>query len=97
VVGGAVYYQTTVLFDKDYPDIRSGMTVNLNIETGSSTSALLVPASALTITATSTSVTVLVQKKPEVRTVATGLKSLDGLVEIIRGVNLGDNVIVGTN
>ena len=97
VIGGAIYYRTTVNFMQKYSDLRPGMTANVRIETGSSSDVLLIPASALTISSTSTRVRVLNGRSNEVREVTTGLQSQDGMVEILSGLSGGERVIIGSN
>ncbi len=96
VSGGAIYYQTTLLFDTLPSGVRSGMTANVWIETASSTDALVVPASALTETGTTTTVSVLENGTPTPRTVTTGIKSQSGMVEILSGLSAGDAVVTGS-
>ncbi len=96
IVGGAVYYQTTIFFAKDYPDIRAGMTANAWIETASSSSALIVPVSALASTGTSTTVMVLENGVPVTRAVTVGIKSQDGMAEILSGLSAGEKVVTGS-
>ena len=95
IVGGAVYYETTILFAKDYPGIRPGMTANAWIETASSSDALVVPMSALASTGTSTTVTVLENGVPITRAVTVGIKSQDGMAEILSGLSAGEKVVTG--
>lgn len=94
VIGGAVYYQAHVFFDETIADLRSGMTAHAWIETGSSTSTLYVPASALTRIGATTTVNVLEKGKPVSRVVSTGLMSQDGRVEILSGLLEGERVIL---
>jgi HlyD family secretion protein len=95
VLGGAIYYQTTLLFDKKYPGIRPGMTANVWITTASSTDALTVPASALSALAASTTVRVLENGVPSPRSVTTGIRGQGGMVEILSGLSEGETVITG--
>lgn len=96
VVGGGVYYQASIFFDRDYPDLRPGMTANVRIETGSSSSALLVPASALIVSATGTEVLVMSGGNTEQRPVVIGLSAQNGMVEVLEGLQKGDQVVIGT-
>jgi RND family efflux transporter MFP subunit len=97
IIGGAVYYHGTVLFDQDYPDVRPGMTANLKIEIASSSDTLMVPASALSSSATTTNITVLSGKLTKSQAVSTGMKSQDGMVEILSGLSEGQVVVLGAN
>ena len=96
IIGGAVYYHTTVALDAPDSRIKTGMTANVLIETGSATSTLVVPASALQVTGTSTSVHVMKDGAPVNQPVTTGLKSQDGMVEILSGLSEGQRVVTGS-
>ncbi|MDE2001418.1 MAG: efflux RND transporter periplasmic adaptor subunit [Patescibacteria group bacterium] len=94
-IGGAIYYQTTVDFNKMYAGIKPGMTANVWIKTGSATSTLVVPASALTQNGTETTARVLRGGTVVSQTVTTGLQSQDGMVEILTGLSEGEQVVIG--
>lgn len=95
VVRGAVYYKTTIIFDKDYKNIKSGMTANVQITTASSTNALLVPASAVTTTATSSSVRILTNNKPITHEVKIAIVGQNGMIQVVDGISTKDKVIIG--
>jgi len=95
VIGGAIYYKTTILFNKDYKNVKPGMTANVYITTASSSDAILIPASALTTTATSSFVRILKKGIPEIRTVTTGLTSQNGMIQITSGLSTGETVVTG--
>lgn len=97
IIGGAVYYKTTVVLSDSDDRIKPGMTANVWIETGSAEDALLVPASALAGRDTNSSVQVLVNGAPVVRSVVTGLRGKDGLVEIRSGLTEGEQVVTASN
>ena len=96
IIGGAVYYHTTVALDTPDGRIKTGMTANVLIETGGATNALVVPASALRMTGTSASVHVMKDGTPVNQPVTTGLKSQDGMVEILSGLSEGQHVVTGS-
>jgi RND family efflux transporter MFP subunit len=97
VIGGAIYYQTTLLFDQNYPGIKPGMTANVWIDTGYATSTLIVPASAITQNGASSSVQLYQNGSVTTRAVTTGLKDQNGMVEITSGLAQGDRVVTGGN
>ena len=96
IVGGAVYYKTTVVFNTAEPDIKPGMTASVLIQTGTAQDALTVPASALHGTGLHSTVDVLVNGASQSRTVTTGLRGQDGMVEILSGISEGEQVITAT-
>lgn len=95
LIGGAVYYQTTLLFAREYPGIRPGMTANVWITTASSSDALIVPASALASLSASTTVRVLYDDAVSMRSVTTGIRDEQGRVQVLSGLRAGDVVITG--
>ena len=95
LLGGAVYYKTTLNFLHDDPRIRPGMSANVWIETGNASSTLIVPASALHQNNGSTYVSVKQNSRLEERQVVTGLRDSEGNVEITAGLKDGDQVVTG--
>jgi len=96
IVGGAVYYKTTVDLNNADNRIRPDMTVNAQIETAVHQQVLVVPASALQNSGGKTTVRILVGKNAVEKNVATGIESQDGMTEIISGIGQNDQVILGT-
>ncbi|MDE1924924.1 MAG: efflux RND transporter periplasmic adaptor subunit [Patescibacteria group bacterium] len=95
IIGGAVYYKTTVVFNQSDARIKSGMTANVLIQTGAASSTLLVPASAIQTNGMSTHVQLDQNGKITNQNVTTGLKSQDGMVEITSGLSEGESVVTG--
>ncbi|HUD02457.1 MAG TPA: efflux RND transporter periplasmic adaptor subunit [Candidatus Paceibacterota bacterium] len=95
IIGGAVYYETTVMFDQPDARIKAGMTANVLIQTGAASSTLMVPASAIQTNDTSTFVEQYENGNITNQTVTTGLKSQSGMVEITSGLSEGELVVTG--
>lgn len=95
VIGGAVYYKTTVVLTTPDVSLRSGMTSNVWIRTGYATSTLMVPASALSTDAGGSYVQVLQAGKVDKVKIETGLKSEDGNIEVLSGLAEGQLVVTG--
>jgi HlyD family secretion protein len=95
-ISGAVYYQTTVVFNTTEDFIRSGMTANVWIRTAVSTSTLFVPVSALQRKGNRKLVDVLEGNTLIEKEVATGLKNNVGMIEITYGLSEGEKVVLGT-
>ncbi len=102
VVQGVIYYKTTVVFDDgEMQDrIKPGMTANVTISTASRQGVLYVPQRAVKIKETtfdqqiSKYVEVLVaDQQTEEREVVTGLKADGGLVEILSGLDEGEQAV----
>lgn len=95
IVGGAVYYQTTILFNKDDERVMSGMTANVWIKTAVSEDTLFIPESALQYKDGVKIVQVLVSDNVLDREIVTGIKNDIGMVEIISGLSEGEQVLLG--
>jgi len=93
--GGAIYYNTTVSFNKKDPSIKSGMTANVWIKTAISENTLLVPASALQKNNNKNMVRVLQEKQVIEKEVVTGLKNDAGMIEIVSGLSQGEQLVIG--
>ena len=93
--GGAVYYKTTVSFDKKDLRIKSGMTANVWIKTAVSEDTLLVPVSALQKNNNKNIVRALQGKQVVEKEVVTGLRNDSGMLEIISGLSQGEQLVIG--
>lgn len=94
VVGGAVYYETIVAFDTPDERLRSGMTANILIETAAVADTLTIPQSAIEVLSGQTRVQVFVDGAVKERIVITGLKDRNGQIEIVSGLEVGEQVII---
>jgi len=96
IIGGAVYYDTTVNFDQPDDRVKPGMTANIWIQTGAASSTLVLPASALSNDASGTYVQLVDNGAVKKMPVTVGLKGEDGSVQVLTGVQEGQEVIIGT-
>ncbi len=96
IKGGAVYYETTVSFDAKDLRIKPGMTANVWIKTATSKDVLLIPVSAVRKKDGKKIVQVLRDTAVVEKEVSVGLKNNAGMIEIISGLSLGEQVILGT-
>ena len=71
------------------------MTANVWIETGTSGSSLLIPASAITRTDKGPQVQIYTGGSLRSQSVDTGLTDQKGMVEVVSGLSEGDQVVVG--
>jgi len=94
IIGGAVYYQTIILFDKVDERLKPGMTANIWIKTAISENALSVPASAIINIDGQQIVQVFSNKKIVNKDVTTGIKNDAGMIEIKSGLIEGDQVVL---
>lgn len=95
IIGGAVYYKTTVLFEKKDERIRSGMTANVWIKTAVSENTLLVPVSAVQNKNGKKIIQILEGKQTIDKEITTGIKNDVGMIEITSGVSMGEQVVLG--
>lgn len=93
VINNVTTYKTTLEFDQNDERIRSGMTANIDIESGSKAGAIAVPTRSVISENGKKFVKLLVNKKSEKVSVETGFKGSDGMIEIASGVKEGDLVI----
>lgn len=93
LVDGVPVYETRVVFTKEDPRIRSGMTATATIVTNKKEGVLAVPANMIQSTKNGSVVNVLIDdKKTEARQVTTGIRGSDSMIEIITGLVEGDRV-----
>ncbi|MFA7216864.1 MAG: efflux RND transporter periplasmic adaptor subunit [Candidatus Paceibacterota bacterium] len=90
LIDGVVNYKVTIAFNKDYPEIRSGLTTNLDIKTKTKEGVLRVPQYGL-IKKDDKSFVLLEEGSSfkEIK-IETGLVGQDGFVEVLSGLKEGD-------
>lgn len=93
VINDVTYYNVKVDFNEPQDKIKSGMTADLTILTDQKTGVLVVPSRALVIRDGVQYVQILQAETLVERQVTVGLKSDDGMTEIISGVSEGEDVI----
>jgi HlyD family secretion protein len=97
VIDGVSTYKTTFEFTQDDERIKSGMTANITVLTATRSNVLAVSQRAVTTKDGQKIVHILelVDSKPTVKDVVitTGLVGSDGKIEVLSGLNQGDNVI----
>lgn len=97
-ISGVIYYKTEIIFDDGQEaSIRPGMTANIEILTDRKEGAIAIPQRAI-IRDDSGQKVVRVLTNPEtvsydIRPVETGIKGNDGLIEIVSGLAVQDEVI----
>lgn len=95
IIGGAVYYKTTVLFEKKDERIRSGMTANVWIKTAVSENTLFVPVSAVQNKNGKKIIQIFEGNQTIDKEITTGIKNDLGMIEITSGVSMGEQVVLG--
>jgi len=101
IIKDVVYYETTVIFDKDSwsDQIKPGMTANITAITAEKDNVLYIPQRAVKIKETvlgevaNKYVDILVNGQAQERPVTIGLRGDNGLVEVLAGLAEGDKVI----
>lgn len=94
VVEGVATYRTTLRFQGDASRVRSGMTANIDIRTKKRENVFVIPVRVIRSRNGEKFVRVITgRESTEERMVKTGIKGLDGNVEITEGLREGERVI----
>ena len=91
----AVFYKVSLALAPTDRDIRPGLTANVIITTDEAPDALVIPIRAVRSENGVRRVRILVGKTVQDVDVELGLRGDDGKVQVITGLNVGDQVIVG--
>lgn len=94
IKSGSVYYTTTLAFDQPSDRVRVGMTANVWIKTGEAVGTLTIPMNATQKNGPDIFVRVYQNGKTTQRNVRTGLRGQNGLIEIISGLQEGEQVVI---
>jgi HlyD family secretion protein len=95
-VQDAVYYKAIVGIDTQGKDVKPGMTADVTILTAErASSTLSIPTRAVRQVDGQPTVQVLVNGKAEDRAITTGLRADEARVEVLSGLKVGEQVIVG--
>jgi macrolide-specific efflux system membrane fusion protein len=93
VVQGVIYYQAKIMLDQNNPEIKPGMTANLDITANKKENVLTVSPQAVQYKNKQSFVQVLKNSKPEDRNVEIGLEG-NQAIEILSGVSAGEEVVL---
>ena len=93
ITDGVVNFSITVLFDKEDSRIKSGLTANLSIITDEKVEILLVPGYVIIDRDAGRFVRKIQNGLESDVLIETGLRSLDGMVEVLSGLEDGDRVV----
>jgi hypothetical protein len=93
-VQDAIYYNIRVTIDPAGRDIKPGMTSNVTVTTGVADNALIIPLRAIKTVGDKKTVRVLVNNQPQDKVITQGLKGDEGRVQILSGLNVGEQVIL---
>ncbi|MFA6533859.1 MAG: efflux RND transporter periplasmic adaptor subunit [Patescibacteria group bacterium] len=99
VISGVVYYKVKINLESAGQEIKPGMTANIDIITAEKADVLYLPARAVKTENGKKVVSVLTdsaKKTLETKEVTVGLKGDNGLIELVSGLNEGDEVVVYT-
>ncbi|MBU4480357.1 efflux RND transporter periplasmic adaptor subunit [Patescibacteria group bacterium] len=93
IIEGVSTYKIKLRFTQKDERIKSGMTANIDILTASKENVILIPYRAVKTNGGDNYVEVLVGEEVVEKKIETGMRSTDGQIEIISGVEEGDKVI----
>ncbi len=97
IIDGVATYRITLQFAKEDMRIRSGMTANIDIVGDRRHNVLAVPQRAISIRNGEKTVRILKGGAAQEVRVGTGLRGSDGNVEIVQGLEEGDQVILSND
>lgn len=92
-----VYYKVKVAIDESDKQIKPGMTANVTVDTASRENTLFIPSRSVLTNDKGKYVRVLKNGQSVETPVKTGLKGDDGKIEILEGVNEGEEIILTTS
>ena len=95
VIEGVPTYKTTFQFDSLGPDVKPGMTANIDIIADKHDNAVIVPQRSVANNNGVRTVSVFrgAGQPPEERTVTVGLRDVNGNIEIVSGLNEGEVIL----
>lgn len=94
-VQDAIYYKTYVSIDPGDKDVKPGMTANLTVQTGKKDGVLYVASRAIRDVNGEKVVRVLKNGVAQDTTVTLGLKGDEGRTEILSGLSVGQQIVIG--
>jgi len=96
LIQDVVYYKVTILFDEEYTEIKPGMTADIIIPTAKREKVLSVPIrSVISSPDGSKTVRILRNGQLEIVNVTVGIRGDEGNIEILSGLQVGDQVVIG--
>jgi HlyD family secretion protein len=96
VIQDVVYYKIKVALEETDKEIKSGMTANVVLKTDKRENTLYIPSRSLRSGDNGRFVRVLTNGQVQDRQVVTGLRADDGKVEILEGLQEGEDIIIST-
>lgn len=97
VIQDVVDYRIKLKLDNNYPLIKSGMSANIDIATAEKDNVLSIPQRAIKTEGTKKYVDVLQADNTTKKVfIETGLQGDEGMVEVTKGLNVGDKVVTFT-
>jgi RND family efflux transporter MFP subunit len=101
ITDGVPTYKTIFSFTQKDERIRSGMTANIDVVTNVKENVLSIPARAIKNVSGEKKVTIKIvdgnKTSTEEKTVKTGVRGVNGEVEILEGLTAGDIVVINTS
>ncbi len=94
IVDGVVNYKTTIIFDQNYPEIKTGLTTSLDIEAFKVDNVLVIPQYAVSNMGGENLVSLIVGNKKENKKISLGRLSSDGMVEVLDGLLEGQKISI---
>jgi len=92
-IQGVITFQIKIMFDKNDPRLKSGLTANIDIETQHKDNILVLPQYAILQNDQGAFVETVVNNKVVQNPVTLGISDQEGNVEVISGVTVGEQVL----
>ncbi|MFH1451208.1 MAG: efflux RND transporter periplasmic adaptor subunit [bacterium] len=94
LIDGVVYYKVTIIFGEVPVDLKPGMTADVSIRTASKEDVLVIPEKVVTKKDGKLTVNILKDGITEEREITLGLKGNDYTVEVLSGLQEGEEIVV---
>lgn len=94
LVDGVVNFKVTIAFSEKYPELKTGLSTNLEIKTAEKVDVVKIASYAITTRDGKSYVTKKEGKKNVETEVTTGFKGSDGFIEVLTGLTPGDVVVL---
>lgn len=94
LIEGVVYYEINIDFEEAPPEIKPGMTADITVKTDLRENVLTVPKTAIEKKDDQVIIQILKDKKIEERQIQIGLEGSNDLVEVISGIQEGEEIVI---
>ncbi|MFH1423638.1 MAG: efflux RND transporter periplasmic adaptor subunit [Candidatus Nealsonbacteria bacterium] len=94
IIEGVIYYGITINFENPPQEIKPGMSADITVKTAEKHDVLTIPGAAVEKKDNKTFVQIFKDEKPERIEIQIGLSGINDAVEVVSGLNEGDQVAI---